>query len=126
MFNITYNACKLNTNFWLVELENDSQAELIASRSMTIFCILRHIYSEHSEPSLHAKTIANFHKGFKMFLETESDDNREHLQNYFRENSTFRITVEIRNKKLSLKQKIQKIEDMSYLPIKGKFYFNGS
>lgn len=118
MFDISLKASQQHDSFWLVELENDSQAKLIASRSITLFCVLEYVYSS-TPSSVPATVLANFHKGFKKFMETESDDNRELIKNYFNKNRTFRVTVETRNKKISLKQKIQKIEDMNYLPIKG-------
>lgn len=51
-------------------------------------------------------------QGFNEYVTTEPEE-------FINKNATFRITVETRNKKISLKQKVQKIEQMNYLPIKG-------
>lgn len=62
-----------------------------------------------------APTYPEFHSQMKEYIAARRESATfKHLQN-----ASFRITVETFNNKIQLKQKIEKIETLSYLPFDG-------
>lgn len=96
-----------NDPFWIVELENDEAAKRLASRSVSLRCVMEH-YS-------HSTNYGTFHTGLEKYV----SENYSTLANLFGEDKTFKITVETYNKHLTQSDKVRKIEEFDYMPIKG-------
>ncbi|KAL5285491.1 TRMT11 family protein [Megaselia abdita] len=92
--------------FWTVELPDEESALKLASRSISLKCILEH-WSD-------SNNFGDFHSSLKTYLKTN-----ELSQQYFHKDLSFKITVETYNKHFSQKEKVQKIETFDYLPLKG-------
>lgn len=86
----------------------------LASRSVSIRFVLEHWSS--------ATNLSTFHVELKRFL-SENSTNPNVLQT-FDATKSFRITVETFNKTIQLKEKIDRIESLSYLPTKGNVNLN--
>jgi tRNA (guanine10-N2)-methyltransferase len=97
----------LKKPFWIVDLPNDEYAIQIASRAVSLKCIL--------ELWTHSNTYGKFHQSLKTCLEI----NKEQQQHLFAKDKTFRVTVETYNKHYTQKEKVDKIETIGYLPSKG-------
>lgn len=97
------------TPFIHIELPNDECAIKLASRSVSIRYIL--------EEWMSASTLSAFHADFKQFL-SDNEANASIINN-FDVNKTFRITVETFNNTIQHKEKIEKIESLSYMPVQG-------
>lgn len=93
--------------FWIVELPSDESARKIASRSISIRCILE-LWS-------HSKTIPLLHENVKKYLV----ENDKLVKPLFTEDQSFKITVETYNKHFTHQEKVDKIEYFDYLPIQG-------
>lgn len=93
--------------FWIVELPNDDAARKIASRSISIRCILE-LWSN-------SKTVLLLHENVKKYLV----ENKELVKPLFTEDKSFKITVETYNKHFTHQEKVDKIEYFDYLPIQG-------
>lgn len=93
--------------FWIVELPCDESARKIASRSISIRCILE-LWS-------HSKTVPLLHENVKQYLVK----NDELVKPLFTEDQSFKITVETYNKHFTHQEKVDKIEYFDYLPIQG-------
>lgn len=96
-----------NDPFWIVELKNDEAAKKLASRSVSLRCVLEYWH--------HSTNFKSFHTDLKKIVE----DNHTVLSNTFGEDKTFKITVETYNKHYQQSEKIAKIEEFDYLPITG-------
>ncbi|KAH8391635.1 hypothetical protein KR200_002685 [Drosophila serrata] len=93
--------------FWLVEFPNEETAMKYASRSIA----LRAMFELYA----HSRKLPEFHERLRSHVDT----NRSELAEYFRPDTSFKITVETYNKHFSQREKIDKIETMDYLPIEG-------
>lgn len=95
------------TPYWIIELDDERHVHDICSRSVSVrSCMELWSYS---------KTIEQFHENLKKYLNTNS-----HCYKYFDEKNSFRITVETYNKHFAQAEKIKKIEDLEYVPVKGR------
>ena len=94
------------THPWvIIDLRSEEDAKKLISRSISAkFCV--HIWSE-------ADNLKEFHKKLLAF---PFDDQAE----YLKEELTFKIHVESFMKKLSLPERVAKIETLDYVPTKGK------
>ncbi|XP_055376506.1 tRNA (guanine(10)-N2)-methyltransferase homolog isoform X2 [Condylostylus longicornis] len=108
LFNLNLEFCDLEINkpYWIVELPNEEEAKKLASRSVSMRCILE-LWSYGKRDEMHS----NLKKYIKEHKETEQ---------YFCEKLSFKINVETYNKHFTQKEKVQKIENFDYLPLRGK------
>lgn len=98
----------LSEPFWVVELENDEAAKKLASRSVSLRCILEYwAHSSNSISELH-ENVGKFTKQYKSSI-----------SDLFSEKKTFKIIVETYNKHFTQSEKVAKIENFDYLPIHG-------
>lgn len=94
--------------FWLVELPDDHSARQLASRSISLRCVIEHWSS--------ATSFAAFHSATRQFIA----NNSAYVADLCRAEHSFKINVESFNRHLSQPEKIQKIESIGYLPASGK------
>lgn len=93
--------------FVVIELPNDDYAVKLVSRSVSIRSVIEHWSSE--------PTYDSFHNTLKEYIAEHIDSPQfEHLKK-----ASFRITVETFSKKIQLKDKIDRIETLTYLPFEG-------
>lgn len=92
----------------MIELPNDDFATQLVSRSISIRGIIEHWSS--------GTTYDAFHEQLKQYLAANADN--PHFNNIVKTES-FRITVELFNKHIQQKDKIDKIETLAYLPFEG-------
>lgn len=93
--------------FLFIELLSNEHASLLVSRSLSIRCVMEHWAN--------ATSYHLFHSQLQEYIAANRDSaNFQHLQS-----ASFRITVETFNKHIQQKQKIEKIETLSYLPFNG-------
>lgn len=97
------------TPFIHIELPNDECARRLASRSVAIRYVLE---QWASAPGLTA-----FHHQFKQYLADNATN--PGVADNFHVNKSFRITVETFNNTIQHKEKIEKIESLSYMPVAG-------
>ncbi|XP_044735604.1 tRNA (guanine(10)-N2)-methyltransferase homolog [Chrysoperla carnea] len=90
--------------YWIVQLPSEEAAHLIASRSVSLRCCL--------ELWGRAKDIPTLHESLKKYPFDE-------MSKYFQSDISFKIHVETFCKHFTQKEKVQKIETFSYLPLKG-------
>jgi len=96
---------KQTENPWLViSLPNEDSVKEIMSRSVMVRCCI--------ELWAHSKTPDRLHEQLKNLPDEET-------RPYFTSDKSFKISVEIFNKVISLPEKIEKIEGFSYLPLAG-------
>ncbi|XP_026478300.1 tRNA (guanine(10)-N2)-methyltransferase homolog [Ctenocephalides felis] len=94
------------TPYWIIELDDEKHCHDICSRSVSVrFCM--ELWSR-------SKIIKEFHERLQKYVNTNSD-----CQKYFSASNTFRITVETYNKHFTQAEKIKKIENLEYIPVKG-------
>jgi tRNA (guanine10-N2)-methyltransferase len=93
--------------FWIVELPNDEEAKKLASRSVLLRSVLK-LWS-------HSNTLAIFQSQLKDYCK----DNVQVIGYAFEPTTSFKITVETFNRKISLAEKVQKIESLNFLPVQG-------
>lgn len=93
--------------FLSIELPSTEHALKLVSRSVAIKCVLEHWAD--------APTYPQFHSQLNEYI----DVNRESEAFKRLQSATFRITVETFNKHIQQKQKIEKIETLTYLPFTG-------
>lgn len=91
--------------FWLVELPDDKSAKDLASRSVSLRCIL--------ELWGHSNCTKKIHTVVHNYVNTNFNE----LKSVF--DKSFRMTVETYNKHYTQKEKVDLIETFAYLPIKG-------
>jgi len=89
----------------MLDLESDSDAKIILSRSISTKFAIR-LWAQGS-------TYTEFHTNLRQF---PFDDNSSLLSDC----NSYKINVDTFTKKINLQSKIDKIESMDYLPIKGK------
>ncbi|XP_059612060.1 tRNA (guanine(10)-N2)-methyltransferase homolog [Phlebotomus argentipes] len=94
--------------FWVVDLPDEESARKIASRSVSLRCIL--------ELWAHATSVPVMHKNVQSLIE----QNPQWKETIFHKNSSFKITVETYNKHISQAEKLQKIETFQYIPTSGE------
>ncbi|CAD7083729.1 unnamed protein product [Hermetia illucens] len=94
--------------FWIVELPDENSARIIASRSISLRCII-HLWS-------HASSVTNLHENTRNYIKENFND----VNHFFSPDKSFKITVETYNKHFSQKEKIEKIETFDYLPFRGE------
>ncbi|KAG4067199.1 hypothetical protein HA402_000190 [Bradysia odoriphaga] len=92
--------------FWLVDLPDDQSAKDLASRSVSLRCIL--------ELWGHSDSTANIHTVVHNYVNTNFNE----LKSVFEK--SFRITVETYNKHITQKEKVDRIETFGFLPLKGE------
>lgn len=97
----------------MIELPSDEIAKQLVSRSVSIRCIAEH-WSD-------APTLDEFHQQLKDFA--AANFGKPHFDNNVLK-SSFRVTVESFNKRITLKDKVEKIESVSYLPFQGDIDLN--
>lgn len=98
----------------MIELPSDEHALQLVSRSVAIRCVLQN-WANGSSYSV-------FHDQLKGYIAANREQETfQHLQS-----ATFRITVETFNKHIQQKQKIDKIETLSYLPFNGDVLLKNS
>lgn len=95
--------------FLHIELPGDEYALKLASRSVAIKYVLEQWSS--------CTTLEAFHEELKSFLADNS--NNPNVQQCFDRSKSFRITVESYNKHFLQKEKIDRIESVSYIPVEG-------
>ncbi|XP_046396583.1 tRNA (guanine(10)-N2)-methyltransferase homolog [Ischnura elegans] len=88
----------------IAELPSEESVKLLASRSVSLRCAV--------ELWARAKTRDGLHEEMKAFPS-------ERTSSYFSADKSFRVTVETFCKTISQKEKVEKIEEFSYLPIEG-------
>jgi len=89
----------------IIDLSSEEDAKKIISRAISVkFCI--HIWAE-------ADSLLNFHQTLKNFPWDEQAQ-------YLSEKVSFKVHVETFMKKLSLPERVEKIETLSYVPSQGK------
>lgn len=93
--------------FWLVELHNDESAVLLASRSITLRCVLE-LWS-------HSTQLSQFHEETRRYI----NDNPSYVANLCDSSKSFKIIVDTYNRRFSQSEKVDKIETFGYLPCKG-------
>ncbi|CAK9800267.1 tRNA (guanine(10)-N2)-methyltransferase homolog [Anthophora plagiata] len=111
MFNInTYIHPKLeNYPYWIVNLPSENIAHKISSRAVGVrFCI---------ELWANSKRIEDLHNKLKVYPITE-------IKKYAGPQKTFKIIVETFCKHFSQREKVNKIEAFSYLPLEGPVRLN--
>lgn len=91
-----------------MELPDEESALKLASRSVSIKCILEYWNSSNN--------FEDFHSNLRSYIKT----NESTTSQYFREDCSFKIKVETYNKHFSQLEKVQKIETFDYLPLKAK------
>lgn len=94
--------------FLCIDLPSNEHALQLVSRSVAIRCVLEHWAD--------APTLPEFHKQMNEYIAA----NRESAKFKQLQNASFRITVETFNNHIQQKQKIDKIETLSYLPFDGE------
>lgn len=92
--------------YWTVELPDEESAKKLASRSVSIKCVLEHWSSSN-------QNFEDFHSNLKSFLKNNE------VSKFFTKDASFKITVETYNKHFTQKEKVQKIETFDYLPLQG-------
>lgn len=92
-----------------IELPNDDFARQLASRSISIKCIL--------ELWTAAETLERFHADLKLYVNDRIHD--ENFSKLFGKEVSYKITVETYNKHFTQKEKVEKIESVGYLPVTG-------
>lgn len=95
--------------FCLIELPNDDYAKQLATRSISIRCIVE-LWSS-------ATNYTDFHQTLKQYIDANQGD--EQFAKQFARDVSFRVTVETFNKHFSTKEKVEKIETIDYLPAQG-------
>lgn len=98
---------KVQKPFLFIELLSDEHASLLVSRSVSIRCVLEHWAN--------AASYQLFHSQLQEYIAA----NRESAKFQQLQSASFRITVETFNKHIQQKQKIEKIETLTYLPFNG-------
>uniref|UniRef100_A0A1B0D2G0 tRNA (guanine(10)-N(2))-methyltransferase TRMT11 n=1 Tax=Phlebotomus papatasi TaxID=29031 RepID=A0A1B0D2G0_PHLPP len=93
--------------FWIIDLPDEESARKIASRSVSLRCIL--------ELWAHAKSIPVLHSHVKEVIQK----NPQWGQTIFHRDSSFRMNVETYNKHISQAEKVAKIDTFSYIPVTG-------
>jgi tRNA (guanine10-N2)-methyltransferase len=91
--------------FWIVEDVTENDVRKIASRSLSLRFVVE-VWSS-------GKTYESFHENLKKFCQTAD-------KKFTSADSSFRVTIETYNKHFKQHEKIQKIESMDYLPMKGR------
>lgn len=91
-------------------MPNDDYARKLASRSISIRCIL--------EKWASATTYDDFHRNLKEFVAI--NQHNENLQRVFDDKITFKITVETYNNRITQAERVEKIKTLDYLPAKGR------
>ncbi|XP_060524759.1 tRNA (guanine(10)-N2)-methyltransferase homolog [Cylas formicarius] len=94
---------KYNDPFWIVEFASEEEAKLVASRSVSLRNCL--------ELWAHEKSLEKLHETLKNKEKTFYSD--------FSNNKSFKVEVETFCRHFTQKEKIEKIETFSYLPLKG-------
>lgn len=95
--------------FLVIELPNDECAKQLISRSVAIRCILE-LWSI-------ATSYDGFHQQMKELIELNAGN--AEFSRLFAKETSFRVTVESYMKHFSQKDKVDKIETLTYLPVKG-------
>lgn len=93
--------------FCIIELPDEDAARKLASRSVSIRCIL--------ELWAHADHFSTFHDTLKCYLDAHGEDIE--FESLFAKEKSFKITVETFNRHFTQSEKVQKIETLSYLPV---------
>lgn len=89
--------------YWLIYLQNDNAAKQLASRSVSLKCILElWSYSEKFE---------TFHTNLQEYC--------INYENQLIYDKSFRIIVETYNRHFTQSEKVNKIETLTYLPVRG-------
>lgn len=109
LLQFNFNLIQLQKPFCFIDLPNDDFAKQLASRSVSIRCILE-LWSS-------ATNYTDFHQTLRSYIDTHLKD--ESFAKQFHRDVTFRVTVETYNKHISLKEKVEKIETIAYLPVEG-------
>jgi len=93
------------THPWVIlDLASEDHAQGILSRSVSVkYCL--HLWAE-------GDSYEEFHKNLKEFPFHEQEE-------WLREETSFKVQIESFNKKTSGDERLQKIESLSYIPIKG-------
>ncbi|KAL9693583.1 hypothetical protein quinque_012868 [Culex quinquefasciatus] len=110
VWNIPMNTAKNHrpeNPFWVVELQGEEDARKLASRSMSLRCIFE-LWS-------HTNLLGAFHDQLNGYIKS----NMATLGPLFREDRSFKVTVETYNKHFSQAEKVAKIETLHYLPVTG-------
>uniref|UniRef100_A0A1B0CAA0 tRNA (guanine(10)-N(2))-methyltransferase TRMT11 n=1 Tax=Lutzomyia longipalpis TaxID=7200 RepID=A0A1B0CAA0_LUTLO len=94
--------------FWIIDLPDDDCARKIASRSVSLRCIM--------ELWAHSKSIPALHSAVRKVVQ----DNPQWQETIFSRNSSFRLNVETYNKHISQAEKVAKIETFNYIPVTGE------
>lgn len=89
--------------YWLIYLKNVESAKQLASRSVSLRCILE-LWS-------YSDKFDEFHKNLKLYC--NDYENQEIFD------KTFRIIVETYNRHFTQSEKVDKIESLTYLPVRG-------
>lgn len=95
--------------FWTVELPDEESALKLASRSVSLKCIIEHWSESH-------KGFEDFHSKVRNYITT----NELTTSKYFTKDCSFKIKVETYNNHFTQKEKVQKIETFDYLPLKSE------
>lgn len=97
------------TPFWIVDLPGEDAVRQLASRSVSIRCILE-LWS-------HGDNYDQFHKSLRGHL--AANENDADFMTLFKKEKSFKINVETFNRHIKQSEKIDKIETMGYLPFQG-------
>lgn len=89
--------------YWFIGLPNEATAKLLASRSVSLRCVLE-LWS-------HSDNESTFHTHLNRFC----DENKS--LPFF--DQSFRIHVETYNRHFTQREKVDKIETFTYLPVRG-------
>lgn len=92
-----------------MELPNENAARQLAARSVSIRCIFE-LWS-------YSTSLSTFHDNLKIYIKEHENDTD--FASLFLKEKTFKVTVESYNKHFTQSEKVDKIESMSYLPVKG-------
>ncbi|GAB0091897.1 tRNA (guanine(10)-N2)-methyltransferase homolog [Sergentomyia squamirostris] len=111
LFNISQNFSKPTNSelpFWIIDLPDEEAARKIASRSISLRCIV--------ELWAQAKSIPVLHTAVRKMV----DDNPQWKETIFHRNSSFKMNIEMYNKHMNQAAKVAKIETFNYLPVTGE------
>lgn len=90
--------------FWVVELDSEEDARKIASRSVTLRCVIK-LWAG-------ATNINDLHEILKTYP-------NDMISSYLHPDISFRVKVETFGKTCKMREKVDKIEMFNYLPAEG-------
>ncbi|XP_023940974.1 tRNA (guanine(10)-N2)-methyltransferase homolog [Bicyclus anynana] len=120
-----------NKPYWVVELPSEDCVKKIASRSILIKTCIELWATAKTETGLHENLRSSMNNLSGKWLGTDISDNSEShispselIERCCEGGKSFKIEVETFCKHFTMKEKVDKIEKFSYLPLKGQVKLN--